>query len=303
MKKIFFLLITGLAGVSVLAQNSADVEQRGRLNNSEVEQDGFDNTSLARQIGKRNEAFILQAGEANVNDIRQMTGSEGEKPSNQNSFDLFQEGVENQSKLIQGQGGGSEAYVTQVGEGNILSGPGNYGREQNNEYARQAWNSSLKLEQFGSGNLTGLEQTAGFSQAEILQTGEENTVDLVQSDSYLEDAGDRKRPGKGNYGDDFAYGNEAFVMQEGAANKTAVYQVGDYYGPVSNKARVSIFGEDNRTFTLQSGSFNKSDVFVEGEMNRVEIVQLGHSHDADVHQVGNANRAIVRQTDFGGLFW
>lgn len=306
MKKIFFLLITGLAGVPVMAQNTAAVEQKGEQNFSEVEQDGYNNASVTKQNGEANEVFILQAGEANVNEIRQMSGDEAESPSDQNSHYLFQNGVENESRLIQGLGGNSEARVRQVGEGNILTGPVNYAHENESDFAVQAWNSSLWLDQVGSDNITGLEQTAGFSRAEISQSGQENIVDLVQSASYIEDAvevkGLGKGKGNGDEGDDLAYGNDAYVMQHGSGNKTAVYQVGDYYGPVSNEARVSIFGEDNTTSTIQSGSFNESDILVEGEMNKVTVSQLGYSHYADVHQIGTANTAIVRQTDFGGLF-
>ncbi len=309
-------------------------------------QDGADNEADVQQAGELNEIFLDQSGGAFAEvdqggtgnlldgfagDAIQRMGSELNlsQDGNNNTLLLNQEGGINEANLLQVGNGfgvisdGATAYIDQDGGGNVLEGidetkalqSGNFELDltqtgSNNEaYIRQQGAFSNFVigpgDPVGAGGTISLEQEAG-SEATIDQRkapGGTETLARLEQDGSTADVfqgGDgNKLVGVSESNDQLSLVGSGAATQKSGADLTLTQDGGnDDAGVFQNAGTATIeqFG-GNEALLYQDGA-NTTNITQNGSNESASVLQDGAQNFSDLEQSGDMNEATVTQDGF-----
>jgi len=269
MKKLFvitlaLILVIGISGMVLAAENVGDITQTGDKNEAEIEQDGH-NTAAITQSGDKNDAEIEQEG-TNFDTSSWRYGAYIEQTGDKNEADIFMPTSANGTR------------IQQVGDSNIASQIIGAKIHKSTDWNRMG----LHIKQFGNNNDAFQETLSSFGCYGI-------------QDMYIEQNGD------GNFVDQYSIGGMQSLMeayQIGDGNTSTQYQDARF-----SNLHLYINGDNNTTDQYQEYSVwaysGNHDAYIDitGDRNDVYQTQFGEDDFLDVDIVGNRNYVKQKQTD------
>ena len=255
MKKLFLSVAALLCATLMFSQNISDVKQTGDLQIAIVDQQGS-NTAVVTQHYFNNLAEIIQDGD-------------GYQPDLINYAEIYQDGVQNDARIIQGNGIAflNEAYADQRGW----------------------WNTSRQL-QLGDGNIGVVYQWGDLNRITQEQYAplDEELSNFAYGDQWgLENEGFQTQFGKYNEAVlvQFSYFHYASQWQDGIGNGASIYQDG-----WRNHATQVQGGIGNFAWSNQNWLANYTDESLSGDNLPVQT------------QYGEYNEAYIAQDNFKYAF-
>ncbi|MBP3192647.1 hypothetical protein [Natronogracilivirga saccharolytica] len=252
-QSILLVFLMMLATSLTLAQNNNSyINQSADGNKATVSQTGEINDSKINQTTDGHMADVTQDGIENINILNQFG-------NNSSEYTLVQDGNNNYSRIRQGQFGGSEADITQVGDRNRLTGTGGQ--------ATQGTRNILDLNQEGDDHTAHVYQDMADHELYIVQIDLENYARVHQ---------------------DANNGAIATLTQDGVQNRLFVRQNDWGYHTLTFVQE----GNDNKGETTQLGYNNTMDIAQLGNNNLVSVEQGGvdGGNIFMLEQVGNGNQ-------------
>lgn len=252
-------------------------------NTAAVDQNGDNQTSNATQVGSTNDI-----------DIDQLSDNTG--PQNATAL---QTGAGNSATINQSQTGGgntgtNNAYIEQLGDGNISTqtqvAPGYNGGQnvwglqdgtanQLSQTISGGYTNSLRAEQYGTENIANQSANGPYADGNVYQDGTANVADQTLTGS------------NNGYG-----GAIMLINQLGTENYASQTFAGSGLGH-SNNGEIYQDGFDNDAWQDGSGRNLNSVLNQTGDLNISMQTQSGNDHSSVVTQSGNSNQSTVTQSN------